>query len=50
VVSGVAIGRAVIAVRDASQVRYRLATSGVDRERQRLRSARDRTRLDLEEI
>jgi phosphotransferase system enzyme I (PtsI) len=31
-------------------VRYRLATSGVDRERQRLRSARDRTRVELEEI
>jgi phosphoenolpyruvate-protein kinase (PTS system EI component) len=50
VVAGVAVGRAVIAVRDASQVRYRLATSGVDRERQRLRAARDQTRRELEEI
>ena len=31
-------------MRDARQVRYRLAASGVDRERQRLRAARDRTR------
>jgi phosphotransferase system enzyme I (PtsI) len=50
VVPGVGIGRAVIAVRDASQVRYRLAASGVDRERQRLRAARERTRVELEEI
>jgi phosphotransferase system enzyme I (PtsI) len=39
-----------VAVRDARQVRYRLASSGVDRERQRLRNARERTRLELEEI
>src|SRR6185436_8635569 len=50
VAPGTAVGRAVIAVREARQVRYRLATSGVDRERQRLRSARDRTRVELEEI
>jgi phosphotransferase system enzyme I (PtsI) len=50
VVPGVAIGRAVIAVRDASQVRYRLAANGVERERQRLRAARERTRMELEEI
>jgi phosphoenolpyruvate-protein phosphotransferase (PTS system enzyme I) len=47
---GIAVGRAVVAMRDARQVRYRLASSGVDRERQRLRAARDRTRLELEEI
>jgi phosphotransferase system enzyme I (PtsI) len=47
---GVAVGRAVVAVRDARQVRYRLATSGIDRERQRLRAARERTRVELEEI
>ncbi len=47
---GVAVGRAVVAVRDARHVRYRLASSGVDRERQRLRSARERTRVELEEI
>jgi phosphoenolpyruvate-protein phosphotransferase (PTS system enzyme I) len=47
---GTAIGRAVIAVRDARHVRYRLASSGVDRERQRLRAARERTRVELEEI
>jgi len=50
VAPGIAVGRAVVAVRDASQVRYRLASSGVDRERHRLRAARDRTRLELEEI
>ena len=48
--AGIAVGRAVVAVRDARQVRYRLATSGVDRERQRFRAARARTRLELEEI
>jgi len=37
-------------VRDARNVRYRLATSGIDRERQRLRAARERTRVELEEI
>ncbi len=47
---GSAVGRAVIAVRDARDVRYRLAASGVDRERQRLRAARDRSRQQLEEI
>jgi phosphotransferase system enzyme I (PtsI) len=47
---GVAVGRAVVAVRDARHVRYRLASSGVDRERQRLRAARERTRVELEEI
>lgn len=47
---GVAVGRAVVAVRDAAQVRYRLAASGVDRERQRLRAARQQTRQQLEEI
>ena len=50
VAPGVAVGRAVVAVRDARQVRYRLASSGVDRERQRLRNARERTRRELEEI
>jgi phosphoenolpyruvate-protein phosphotransferase (PTS system enzyme I) len=47
---GVTIGRALITLRDASQVRYRLAASGVERERQRLRLARKRTRAELEEI
>src|SRR4051812_5273558 len=50
VAAGFAVGRAVIAVRDARQVRYRLAASGVDRERHRLRTARERTRVELEEI
>lgn len=50
VAPGVALGRAVVAARDARDVRYRLAASGVDRERQRLKTARDRTRLQLEEI
>ena len=40
VAPGVALGRAVVAARDARDVRYRLAASGVDRERQRLRAAR----------
>ncbi len=48
--TGAATGRAVVAVREARQVRYRLAASGVDRERQRLRAARERTRVELEEI
>ena len=48
--AGVAVGRAVVAVREARQVRYRLAASGVDRERQRFRTARERTRRELEEI
>jgi len=47
---GIAVGRAVVLVRAAQQVRYRLASSGVDRERQRLRAARERTRVQLEEI
>jgi phosphotransferase system enzyme I (PtsI) len=50
VAPGIALGRAVVAARDARDVRYRLAASGVDRERQRLRTARDRTRQQLEEI
>lgn len=50
VAAGTAIGRAVVAVRDAGQVRYRLAASGVDRERQRLKAAREETRSQLEEI
>jgi len=48
--AGTAIGRAVVAVRDAGQVRYRLSASGVDRERQRLKAARAETRSQLEEI
>jgi phosphotransferase system enzyme I (PtsI) len=50
VAPGVAVGRALVAVREARQVRYRLAASGVDRERQRLRAAREHTRHELEEI
>jgi phosphotransferase system enzyme I (PtsI) len=50
VAPGTAVGRAVVAVREARQVRYRLAANGVDRERHRLRAARERTRLELEEI
>jgi len=50
VAPGVAVGRAVVAVRDARYVRYRLAASGVERERQRLRAARERTRVELEDI
>ncbi len=50
VAPGVAVARAVVAARDAHDVRYRLAASGVEKERQRLRSARNRTRQQLEEI
>src|SRR6187431_2849276 len=50
VAPGLAVGRALVAVREARLVRYRLASSGVDRERQRLRAAADRTRRELEEI
>jgi phosphoenolpyruvate-protein phosphotransferase (PTS system enzyme I) len=50
VTSGIAVGRVVIALREARQVRYRLAASGIDRERQRLRAARERSRAELEEI
>ncbi len=48
--AGVAVGGAVVAVREGTQIRYRLAASGVERERHRLRVARERTRHDLEEI
>lgn len=48
--AGIAAGRAVVAVREARQVRYRLAASGVERERQRFRAARSRTKIQLEEI
>ena len=47
---GIAIGTAVLFNRETSRIRYRLASSGVERERQRLRAARERTRRDLEEI
>lgn len=50
VAEGTAIGRAVVAVREARQVRYRLATGRVERERQRLRTARAITRTQLEDI
>ena len=50
VAAGAAVGRAVVAVRDARVVRYRLASSGVERERSRLKTARARTRQELEEI
>jgi phosphoenolpyruvate-protein kinase (PTS system EI component) len=50
VAEGTAIGRAVVAVRDARQVRYRLAPGRVERERQRLRAARAMTRTQLEDI
>lgn len=48
--AGVAVGTAVVVVREATQVRFRLAANGVERERQRLRLAGQRTRRDLEEI
>ncbi len=50
VAEGTGIGRAVVAVSDARQVRYRLAAGRVDRERQRLRAARAITRTQLEDI
>lgn len=50
VAEGTAIGRAVVAVREARQVRYRLAAGRVERERQRMRAARAITRTQLEDI
>jgi phosphotransferase system enzyme I (PtsI) len=50
VAPGVAVGGAVVVTREASHVRYRLAANGVERERQRLRAAREQTRGQLQEI
>ncbi|HEX6324017.1 MAG TPA: phosphoenolpyruvate--protein phosphotransferase [Vicinamibacterales bacterium] len=47
---GVAAGRAIVARQQARDIRYRIAQSAVDRERQRLKQARDRARLELADI
>ncbi|MDQ3071081.1 MAG: phosphoenolpyruvate--protein phosphotransferase [Acidobacteriota bacterium] len=47
---GVAAGRAIVARQQARDIRYRIAQSAVDRERQRLKQARDRARIELGEI
>jgi phosphotransferase system enzyme I (PtsI) len=47
---GVAAGRAIVARQQARDIRYRIAQSAVDRERQRLKQARERARVELAEI
>ena len=47
---GVAAGRAIVAQKQARDIRYRIAQSAVDRERQRLKQARERARIELGEI
>ena len=47
---GVAAGRAIVARQQARDIRYRIAQSAVDRERQRLRQARERAGVELGEI
>lgn len=44
---GVAAGRAIVARQQARDIRYRIAQSAIDRERQRLKQARDRARVEL---
>jgi phosphotransferase system enzyme I (PtsI) len=47
---GVAAGRAIVARQQARDIRYRIAQSATDRERQRLRQAREHARAELREI
>jgi phosphotransferase system enzyme I (PtsI) len=47
---GLATGRAIVAQQQARDIRYRIAHSAVDRERQRLKQARDRARTELADI
>lgn len=47
---GVAAGRAIVARQQARDIRYRIAQSAVDRERQRLKQARAHARVELGEI
>lgn len=47
---GVAAGRAIVARQQARDIRYRIAQSAIDRERQRLKQARVRARAELAEI
>ena len=47
---GVAAGRAIVARQQARDIRYRIAQSAVDRERQRLKQARERARAELADI
>jgi phosphoenolpyruvate-protein phosphotransferase (PTS system enzyme I) len=47
---GVAVGRAIVARQQARDIRYRIAQSAVDRERQRLKQARERARAELSDI
>lgn len=47
---GVAAGRAIVAQQQARDIRYRIAQSAIDRERQRLKQARDRARAELADI
>jgi len=47
---GVALGRAIVARQHARDIRYRIAQSAVDRERQRLKQAREHARVELADI
>lgn len=47
---GVAAGRAIVARQQARDIRYRIAHSAVDRERQRLKQAREQARAELGDI
>ena len=47
---GVAAGRAIVARQQARDIRYRIAQSAVDRERQRLKQAREQARAELADI
>lgn len=47
---GIAAGRAIVARQQARDIRYRIAAGAVDRERQRLKQAREKARADLAEI
>lgn len=47
---GVALGRAIVARQHARDIRYRIAQSAVDRERQRLKQAREHARAELGDI
>lgn len=47
---GIASGRAIVARQQARDIRYRIAQSAIDRERQRLKAARSAARAELGEI
>jgi len=47
---GIAAGRAIVARQQARDIRYRIAAGAVDRERQRLKQAREKARAELGDI